>query len=203
MEPIPSPDELSFVLADLEDAEAVNIGPLGKIRHSPHCRIDFVKHRRNLPTVRLADRSFTVELEYPTRFLGEAGSIHPRLRVIHPEISQKTHPNHPHLYYDKWTGDSWACPIWAQDATWQWDLGGTVNYLDNCSIWLLKTEVWVATGGRIFTDFGRWVGPAASHHPLDILKETDLEGPCPCGNGRIFNNCCFVRQAIRAIELRN
>lgn len=201
MEPIPDTDELSIILADLHEAESANIGPLGKIRHSPHCKFDLANHRLHLPTVRLTNRPFKVELEYPSIFWGDAGSVHPRLRVLNPEISIKTHPLHPHLYIGGLAGDSWACPIWAQDATWEWERGGAVNYLDNCSIWLLKTEVWAATGGRVFADFGQWVGPATSHQPLDILQQTNLTGPCPCGHGRKFEDCCFVNQCIRAISL--
>ena len=86
MEPIPDPNELSIILADLEDAESVNIGPLGKVRHSPYCKFELAKHGRHLSSVRLTNRSFTVELEYPTRFCGDAGSAHPRFRVLYPEI---------------------------------------------------------------------------------------------------------------------
>ena len=153
MDPIPSPEDASIILADLEDGSSVNVGPCGKVRHSWECEFVREQHRRTLATVRLSVRPFEVELEYPAELRGEAGPVHPKLRVLSPEVSQRTHP---HLFYDHLTRDSWACPISAQDTTWRWDLGATVQYLDLCAIWLLKTEVWVATGGRVLPALGRW-----------------------------------------------
>lgn len=200
MDPIPVPEDISIVLADLEEEKAVNIGLHGKIGHSRDCKIALEEHRRELQAIRLTDRHFTVELEYPTRLFGGAGSVHPKFRVLNPVVTLRTHPNHPHCFVETLTGDSWACPISAQDTTWQWEIGATVKYLDYCAIWLLKTEVWVATGGRVLPSFGRWVGPATSHHPRDVLRETNLEGPCRCGKGQRYKDCCFAMDAGAVIH---
>ena len=143
MDPIPNPEDVPLILADLEEEKPVNIGPHGKVRHSLNCEIALEEHRRNLLLVRLTVRPFTVELQYPAQRLDQARPVHPKLRVLSPEVSQRTHP---HLFYDQVTGDSWACPISAQDTTWQWELGATVKYLDHCAIWLLKPES--TEGGR-------------------------------------------------------
>ena len=202
MDPIPNPEDAPLILADLEEGKPVNIGPHGKVRHSRNCEIDLEEHSRNLPLVRLTVRDFSVELEYPAQRLEQAGPVHPKLRILSPEISLRTHPHHPHLFYDQVTRNSWACPISAQDTTWQWELGATVKYLDHCAIWLLKTEVWATTGGSVLPALGRWVGPATSHQPHTVLRETYLEGPCRCGRGQIYRDCCFVRD-VGAAFLRS
>lgn len=191
MDPIPAPEVMAVVQVDLEDGNPVNIGPRGKIRHSRSCTIPREEHRQVLPPVQLTERAFTVELEYPTRLFGTAGSVHPKFRVLNPQITYQTHPHHPHLFVERQTGDTWACPISAQEAAWQWESGATITYLDYCAMWLLKTEIWVATGGRVLSSFGHWVGPATSHKPRDVIKETDAEGPCRCGNGQRYKDCCL------------
>ena len=199
MDPIPDPEDAAPILADLEEGKPVNIGPHGKVRHSRNCGIDLEKHSRNLSLVRLTGRPFSVELEYPAHRLDQAGPVHPKFRVLNPQVTPQTYPHHPHIFYDQVTGDSWACPLSAQDTTWQWELGATVNYLDHCALWLLKTEVWAATGGRVLPGLGRWIGPATSHQPEIVLRETDMDGPCRCGGGQIYKNCCFVRDVGAAI----
>ena len=117
MDPIPVPYDIAIVLADLEEAKTVNIGLNGKIGHSRDCKIALDEHRLELPAIRLTDRRFIVELEYPTRLFGVAGSVHPKFRVVNPAVTLRTHPHHPHLFVVTPTGDSWACPISAQDTT--------------------------------------------------------------------------------------
>ena len=197
-DPIPDPKETPLILADLDEGLPVNIGPWGKIRHSRSCDFAAEDHRRQ--RVRLSIRPFTVELEYPSQWIGKAGPVHPKLRVLDPEVSYATHPHHPHLFYNQLTEDSWACPLSAQDTTWQWEIGGTVEYLDHCAIWLLKTEVWVATGGRVLPDLGLWVGPDTSHRPIDVLAESDIECPCRCGRGQKYADCCLVSDVRSAIQ---
>lgn len=191
MDPIPDREDMGIILADLEDGEGVNIGLHGKISHSVDCKTSVDEHRQISPAVRLTHRTITVDLEYPSRLLGDVGSVHPNFRVVNPPISLRTHPQHPHFINDPRSNDSWACPISAQDTTWGWESGGTVNYLDHCAIWLLKSAVWVATGGGILPGFGRWLGPDTSHQPQDVVRETALEGPCRCGQGRRYKDCCF------------
>ena len=198
MDPIPFPEDLALVLADLEAEEAVSIGLNGKIRHSRDCTTPREKHQKRGLALRLANRRFTAELEFPPNLFAGSGPVHPKFRVLDPVTSLRTHPAHPHLFGDIRTGDAWACPITAQKTTWQWDRGATLEYLDQCAIWLLKTEVWAATGGR---GFGWWVGPSTSHQPRDVLRETDSEGPCRCGSGQKYKECCFVRD-LRAAILR-
>lgn len=197
MDPIPNQEDAPIILADLEEGNLVNVGLNGKVGHSRNCEVALNEHRRNLPFIRLSVRPFTVELEFPTHRFNRVGPVHPKLRVLSPGI---THPTHPHLFYDRMTGDSWACPISAQDTTWQWELGATVKYLDLCAIWLLKSAVWVTTGGRVLPVLGHWVGPATSHQPRDVLRETDLEGPCRCGRGRTYKDCCFAADLGAAIR---
>ena len=39
----------------------------------------------------------------------------------------------------------------------------------------------------------------ASHQPNIVLRETDMGGPCRCGRGQIYKDCCFVRDLGAAI----
>lgn len=199
MDPIPRPEDLAMVLADLEAEEEVSIGLNGKISHSGDCATPREKHQKRGLALRLAHRRFTAELEFPPNLFAVLGPVHPKFRVLDPVTSLRTHPAHPHLFGDNRTGDAWACPVTAQTTTWKWQTGATLEYLDQCAIWLLKTEVWAATGGRVLSGFGRWIGPSTSHQPRDVLRATDSEGPCRCGSGQKYKECCFVRDLRAAI----
>ena len=185
MDHVPIREEVALVLGDLEEGNLVSIGANGKIAHLPECDFDH-DQERNWSAIRLINRRIEVELEYPTIINGEVGPVHPKFRVLSPGIIG---PNHPHLYFGNNGKDIWACPIAPHETTWDWEHGGTRGYLDHCAIWLLKAEVWTATGGKGLLSMGRWFGPDAGHEPLEVLNQAKLDGPCPCGRGKAYRNC--------------
>ncbi len=191
VEPIPGQKQLPLVLADLSDARSVYFEPGGRIRHSPDCSLREDGHPRLLPRLRVVARRYTVEFEYPPARCGEAGPKHPRARVLQPEVSARTFPDHPHLNRTEDGSDSWACPIAPHTTDWKWREGATVEYLDQLAIWLLKTAVWLATGLGIL-GCATWIGPDAPHRPADVLASPS-DAACRCGSGAGYGRCHMPR----------
>lgn len=204
MRPIPE-EALSCVLADIAIGVEVQIGANGRIQHSPNCPQSVSSHTKVLPELRLHTRSYLVDLIYPW-FRGTADlPAHPKARVIRPEISARTFPGHPHLYSAN-GGASWACPLSPQSTSWSWVPGATVAYLDQVAIWILKSEVWMGTGGNV-GEFGQWLGPDTSHDALIRLSETRTDRPCWCGAPQTYGDChkrvdefAAVTKLLREVE---
>lgn len=188
MNPIPAQHELGAVLNDLDRGLEVWIGGAGQVSHSPgECGMSLDRHPATLPDLQLTPRPYTVELMYPSTSLAAAGSVHPKAKVIDPEISHRTYSSHPHMYYAG--GESYACPLSPQDTKWRWRKGATRQYLDQVALWLLKTAVWIATSIAGIFPPGRWLGPDTSHEPLYLLGSIDIGSPCWCGSGRSYGAC--------------
>ena len=187
MEPVPPEEELGRVLADLTRGATVAVGLNGRIQHSPECGESSVPHAEVLSRLKLPSRRYLVELRYPLFGGTTALPAHPQARVLFPEISARTFPGHPHLY-GRNDGDSWACPLSPQSTRWTWGPGATLAYLDQVTIWILKSEVWFLTGGGIF-GLGSWIGPDTSHDPVDRLVQTTKGSPCWCGEQKLYEEC--------------
>lgn len=190
MEPAPTESEASFIYEDLELGNVVSVGIGGQILHSENCETDHSQNRRNWSLIRLSGQPLRVELEYPANLDGNVGPVHPRFRVLSHGIVT---PHHPHLYQMSGHQNYWACPITPHGTDWSWENGGTLGYLDQCATWLLKTEIWIATGGENFPSLRRWLGPYSSHQASEVLNEASLDGPCRCGRGTAYKDCCFAR----------
>jgi len=197
MRPIPNEDELPAVLADLKRGEQVCVRKRGEIGHSPECSQPH--HEVVLPRLRLSRRPYVVELTYPSSPTGDAGPLHPRAKVIDPEISHRTHPSHPHMYVGPGE-ESWACPMSPQSTAWRWRRGATVRYLDQVALWILKSAVWIATGGGIL-ESATWLGPDTPHSPFDLLGSVRPGDPCWCGRGTAYEACHQRGDIERAIFL--
>ena len=189
--PTPPPEDIGIVLADLRAGRCVGFMPGGRIVHLQGCPISTNEHDRLLPQLRLPTRRYVVDLTYPRVMTRPAGPVHPVARVVQPEISARTVPLHPHLSYTRDGSDSWVCPISPHDTNWHWYPGATTDYLDQVAIWLLKTDVWLLTGGGILST-ATWVGAAASHEPAVVLTYPPSM-PCRCGSGVEYARCCRPR----------
>lgn len=201
--PTPDPLDLPWVLADLDRNETVSLGLAGRVSHSPgQCGQPAGEHPTLLAKPALPSTAYLVELVYPPRPEGRAGPTHPRARILMPELSRHTLQNHPHLVIDPSSGTSWACPMPPHATAWTWEPEATVKYLDQVAIWLLKTEVWRATGGNALPSLGRWLGAEAPHHPSVLLREAHPEGPCRCGSGEAYRQCHLGRDATDFLRLR-
>lgn len=188
MNPIPRPEELDAVLSDLQAGFEVDIGPHGRICHSTReCGQRLHDHSAEMPRVVVPDRPYLVELAYPRVPNGPSGPVHPKARVIEPEISIRTYPMHPHLSSSA-SGDSWSCPLSPHDTSWRWQKGATWLYLAHVALWILKTEIWARTGGGVGA-LGRWIGEADPHTPNHVLSTVSVEGPCRCGRGVVYRDC--------------
>lgn len=188
LDPIPPPAELKAVISDLTVGRAVNVGYRGRIRHIESSDpIDGDDITLRLKSLLVPRRPYLVELHYPASLKGLAGPIHPRARMIAPEISQRHYKAHPHLSGDG-TGDAWACPLSPHDTRWSWSEGATRVYLEHVALWLMKTEVWARTADACGRG-GIWLGSAVPHRPNYVLANIAADAPCRCGSGVPYEAC--------------
>ena len=199
MDPIPPQDELAKVIRDLNDGRVVDVGFRGQVRHSDATPIvDSDDITRSLQRLCIPRRPYVVELQYPVAQKGPAGPVHPRVRVVHPEMSFRTYPRHPHMSSDAY-GDSWPCPVSPHETSWAWTKGATWLYLAHVALWILKTEVWARTGGGIGS-CGTWLGPGTPHTPSYIVGAVRTDGPCRCGSGGFYKRCHQARDILAAVS---
>jgi len=196
MSPIPRADELHEILYDLDQGNLVCVGVNGLVAHDNHTCEKTADHELLLPRLKLTPVSYQVDLIYPPAPFVRGRPVQPRAKVMAPALNAATCPRHPHLYLAR--GDeSWACPLSPQSTSWTWGPGATLAYLDQVALWLLKTVVWLATGGGILS-FGKWLGPDTPHGALDLLSSVSATDPCWCGNGRSYEDCHRARDIQRA-----
>jgi hypothetical protein len=191
MGPIPPPDELLLVVADLARPETslVQIEPDGRIRHHPRCTGRHELHDDRLARLVLPDAAFLLSaaLYGPPQ--------HPRVRVIDPEISARTYRGHPHLYHP-----DVICPLFPPEKTWSWHTHNLVDYLGHVAVWLLKSLIWIAT--RDTNGKGLWIGPDVPHDAETLLRLTAPEDPCHCGSGGKYKKCHRSQDIIRFMAER-
>lgn len=199
MTPIPSQDELGYVLADLEVGRTVAIHQCGRISHSLKCEVPIDTHPMLLPKLKVPQQTYLVDFVYRSQLKNATGPTQPKAFIINPEISVRTYPYHPHMYNNYY--GSWACPLSPQDKSWSWGEGASVKYLDQVAIWLLKTSVWSKTGAGI-AGLGRWVGNDTSHDPAFLFSSIQATDPCWCGRGVCYGNCHMQKDGIQAITRR-
>lgn len=190
--PAPEKSEQGRLLEDLQLGHTVGVGRNGGVRHRSDDCLNEGKHPETLSGLRLPNRSWLIELAYPPA-PGNPFPIHPRARVVLPNLDSQVVYAHPHMHkaFGARIQDAWACPLPPHSTEWQWYPGATLAYLDQVAIWVLKTEVWLATGGGI-GQLGVWLGESASHEPGDVLAEVNPQGPCRCGRGLRYAECHLV-----------
>ncbi len=198
LNPIPDDDVVHCILADLDAGRMVGIGVQGKIFHSTNCNTSTANHPILLPKIRLERQAYLVDFVYRPPVKNSPWSVQPIARIVWPEISAHTYPNHPHMYSGN---GSWACPLSPQDKQWKWGKGATVAYLDQVSIWLLKTMVWIQTGAGI-AGLGKWIGPDTSHKPLSLNNTIWSYDPCWCGGGLRYSKCHQQSDLLKTIVQR-
>ncbi len=175
-EPIPPPDEVTLVIADLDRGGDVEVERHGRVRHHRRCHAAH-QLRQELEGVAIPATPFLVDLTlYPP-------PVHPKARILDPEISLRRFPGHPHFY-----APDIVCPIFPPEGTWSWHRHLISDYLDQVAIWLVKSSVWIvthATRGR-----GIWLGPDAPHDPQTLLRTVRPDDDCPCAMGQKYKRCC-------------
>ncbi|HEY0151797.1 MAG TPA: hypothetical protein VGB92_07365 [Longimicrobium sp.] len=107
-----------------------------------------------------------------------AGTI-PQVWIVGPEISQRTHPLHPHL-----NRDGSACTFFVPDRTYDPDRDDIGRLVDLAGDWLRRN--------LFFELAGWWPGAEAPHEAPDVLAELARRPDvrCVCGSLRPFRLCC-------------
>jgi len=177
VEPIPLPEELPLILADLDRDGWVEIEPGGRIRHLSRCHAEHVL-RPGFEGINLTDEAFLIEMTY------REPPAQPQARCLVPNWSKLTLPDHAHFYQDS-DGDI-ICPLFPPDGDWQWWKNTAADYLTYVAVWLLKTKVWLAAKDNLGKE--AWIGSWADHS-LEAILRVYPEQSCPCGSGRKFKQC--------------
>lgn len=198
--PVPDDTEQGRVFADLQRGFTVAIDSGGKVRHRDDDCGGGDDHEVLLAGLHLPRRSWLIALAYPPQ-PGNPFPIHPRARVVVPSLSLGLAHAHPHMHKAPREGrwDAWACPLPPHTTGWQWYPGATLAYLDQVTFWILKTEVWLATGGGV-GQMGTWLGGYASHEPGDVLSNIGPDDPCRCGRGIRYADCHLPLDVAAAIH---
>jgi hypothetical protein len=118
--------------------------------------------------------TFEVALTY-----GQTLQEVPKIWVLFPEISQRTHSGHLHL-----NTDGSLCTFFVPDQTYHPMCDDLSRLVDLTGDWLRRA--------MFYWENGWWPGLEAPHDPADVIRE--LQGKpgalCVCGGGRAFSLCC-------------
>lgn len=198
MDPIPPADGVEEVLIDLSLDRDMSVGRRGMVRCLKREANQDVRccGPAEIANVTIPRRPYIVEVEYPLMLQGPVGPIHPKARVVGPELSIRSYPWHPHMNLGE-DGDSWACPLSPHATSWSWLEGATWSYLAQVALWIVKTEVWGRTGGGVGNS-GCWPGSAVPHTPAYIVQAVAGANPCRCGSGLSYRNCHLVFDSVAA-----
>jgi hypothetical protein len=106
----------------------------------------------------------------------------PKIWIIGPEISRRTHPFHPHLH-----ADGSACTFFAPDRTYDPERDDISRLVDLAGDWLRRH--------LFFEAVGWWPGREAPHEAADVLRalEHTPDARCVCGKKLSFRLCCKQR----------
>ena len=106
----------------------------------------------------------------------------PKIWIIRPEISRRTHPFHPHLH-----ADGSACTFFAPDRTYDPERDDISRLVDLAGDWLRRH--------LFFEAVGWWPGREAPHDAADVLRalEHKPDARCVCGKKLPFRLCCKQR----------
>ena len=98
--PVPSREDLRWVLSDLDAGRTVRVGPGGKVLHAwSACDASLENHDLVLPDLRLPERRYLATFTYPTRRMGMVG-------VTQPQLTFEPLPPFPRDHFRVVTGGS-------------------------------------------------------------------------------------------------
>ncbi len=150
--PVPVPDELALVLADLACDRAVDVQPGGRVAHLPWCDAAHYVPRG----IRLGDWRAPFDLEIVD--CGAPGL--PHVRCVNVNFS--AYPDHPHTF-----PDGSLCPMHPSAPL---PVGGAriEAFLDAVAIYLVKHVLWERTRKPLVPGSGLWIGSAFDHRGVPV-----------------------------------
>src|SRR6478609_701856 len=169
IQPFPDGKEFAGVMHHFETRQTVGVEKRGGLYHPTSCKTShhFSHNFSNSMTTAFE----IVALEF-------AGSRHPRVYSVTPEISRRRYPNHPHLRDDQQVVISGRpvqalCTYLASDGAVQRGEMELVQVLDYTSMFLAKHMLWVATNFvNYYSVNGNHVRQAAN--PAALLSGDDI-----------------------------
>jgi hypothetical protein len=141
IQPFPDGKEFAGVMHHFQTQQTVDVKKRGRLCHPASCK---ASHHFSHNFSQLIGSTFEiVALEF-------AGTRHPRVYAVTPEISRRRYPNHPHLRDDQQVIISGKplqalCTYLASDGVRPRGEMELVHALDYTSMFLAKHLLWVAT----------------------------------------------------------
>lgn len=166
VQPIRSLENLSAILADIENDRAVIISNGGNITHDPNCVIEHSEHRL-LAQLTSATRLFKISVE------DFCSNQMPFARVLEPEITEG-------LRKHTW-GANGICGFEPWKYPWDANTSSIVEFIDHCVIWLFKWNVFAQTT--------EWLGSETPHDAKFLLNAVRPKESCYCGSGKKYEGC--------------
>lgn len=177
LQPISSLRDFDLIINDLHYNRPILLTEDGEIRHNPQC-----KEPHDKPSIRKylkrPNRNFKLRIEYA------GGSRHPRAFMLDPVLVRRPGD---HTFGD---GASCAYPAW--EDVWEWQRDTVADFIDHILVWLVKWNVFDATGGAI------WLGPQKDHDPILLAATINPDAQCWCGHGKNYNICHRRADLLRA-----
>lgn len=202
--PLPSPNELEKVIADICTGGIPVYVKGGKVYHSEECQarrhdIQNASVKRSLR--RLKEETFNVAI-HPNIAVGPLLKEpllggQPIAIAFDPAITFMNFPDHPHLSMGGperlLPGTQYFLPDSICYTNNPNGLGNTqterlLAALDEITIWLLRHQIWMAT--RELTGHGIWIGPHEGQlDPEWFPSRLNPLGPCRCGSRKTYASC--------------
>lgn len=177
LQPIGSLRDFDLIINDLHYNRPILLGENGEILHDSRC-----KGPHDKPSIRQylrrPNRSFKVRIEY------HGGSRHPRAFMLDPILVRRSG--------DHTFGDGASCVYPAWEDVWEWQRDTVADFIDHVLVWLVKWNVFDATGGAI------WLGPQMDHDPTFLAATINPDAQCWCGSGKRYNICHRRADLLRA-----
>lgn len=215
--PLPPPDELEWVIADICAGEMPVRVNQGRVYHSSHCTCqnhDIQDERVRNVIHKLKEETFVLAV-HPNisgpNILGELPyEGKPLVIPFNPIISYMNFPDHPHLSMGTnqmflqgtpfYIPDTICFTAASNDTLGNNQVSRLLNTFDEITIWLLRHQVWVAT--RETTGHGIWIGPHEGHlDPEAFVARLNPEGNCRCGNRKQYSSC-HLKQDLEEVKIK-
>ncbi len=177
--PAPALPELPKVVADLEQDDIVDLSTHGTVLHSEQCARE---HGTPLASKRIESHFASRSPDYVAIATFPSEQSEPTVWVSRKGWDRSVLAGHPHL-----NEDGSSCVLYPPNDDWNPVRNDLADFMDQVSLWTLKTEVWVARGSRK-ASVG-WPGSGQGHEIDELLRTADY-ARCQCGSGFSYALCC-------------
>lgn len=191
--PLPPKEELPHVISDIINGYPVDFAN-GQVRHYGFCgNPDHTIRDQRVSSILgiLKEQSFKVAVCTGTEdcLMGQ-----PIVIALEPRINYMVFPDHPHLNTGHKMTKGYFPDSFCYGYTVEPERFGPTKYdryintFDEVTLWLLRHQVWEATGSRYGN--GIWIGPKeGALEPANYVRMLNPIGKCRCGKRKKYKDC--------------